>query len=328
MASRLLQTLLRTTACAFALTAMGLAPALAADPYPTKQIRLVVPTVAGGLADIYGRLMAKKMSEKLGQQVIVDNKPGADTLIGTRFVREAPADGYTILLQAGGISVFPHIKLDPGYELKDFTAIGPFARHPFVMMVGADQPDKSLADFIQRAKANPGKMSYAHGGLGTPPHIAAAMFLKTAGVNILPIAYKGNAAAFPDVVSGRADMIFDSLGSAAGLIKSGKVKGLGISTPSRMPTAPELPTLAEQGYPGFSFYGWLGLLAPAGTPKEVVDKLAEAVTYAITSQEVLERFRGDGNEAYGMAPAAFNEYLKTEAGDMGRLVQELKLPKQ
>ncbi|HSV79403.1 MAG TPA: tripartite tricarboxylate transporter substrate binding protein [Ramlibacter sp.] len=312
------------------LTLASATGALAADPFPSKPIRVVVPTAAGGLGDVYTRLVARKMSERLGQQLIIDNRPGGDTLIGTRLVKEAPADGYTLLFQASGISIFPHIKENPGYELatKDFTPLGPFSRAPLMLMVGGGQPDKTLADFVTRIKANPGKFSFAHGGIGTPPHIGAVMFLQRAGLQMQDIAYKGNAAAVPDVVGGRAEMIFDAYGTASGMIKEGRLRSLGVSSSSRLASAPDIPTLAEQGFPGFSYYFWSGLLAPAGVPKEVLDKLSDALRYAVTSEEITQRFRNDGNEAFWLSPAQFSEYLGKEHAEMGRLARELKLPKQ
>ncbi|RZL92479.1 MAG: tripartite tricarboxylate transporter substrate binding protein [Variovorax sp.] len=314
---------------AAALAWVGLAPALAAEPFPNRPIRIVVPTAAGGLADVYGRLVARKMGEHLGQPITVDNRPGADTLLGTRLAKDSPADGYTLLLQASGITVFPYLKENPGYDLsKDFRAVGPFIRSPLMMLVGPDQPDKTLADFVARAQANPGKLSYAHGGIGTPPHIGAAMFLQRAGLRLMDVPYKGNAAAIPDVVGGRAEMIFDAYGTASGLVKQGKIRALGVTSSSRLPSAPDIPTLAEQGYPNFSYYYWLGLLAPAGTPKDVIHKLSEALRYAVTTDELSERFRNDGNEPLVMAPAEFDDYLKTEQDQMAKLIQNLKLPKQ
>lgn len=312
------------------LTLASAAGAHAADAFPSKPIRVVVPTAAGGLGDVYTRLVARKMSERLGQQLVIDNRPGGDTLIGTRLAKEAPADGYTLLFQASGISIFPHIKESPGYEqaAKDFTPLGTFSRAPLMLMVGGGQPDRTLADFVARMKANPGKFSYAHGGVGTPPHIGAAMFLQRAGLQLQDIAYKGNAAAVPDVVGGRAEMIFDAYGTASGLIKEGRMRALGTSASSRMASAPDIPTLAEQGYPGFSYYFWSGLLAPAGVPKDVLDKLSDALRYAVTSDEVTQRFRNDGNEAFWTSPVQFGELLAREHAEMGRLARELKLPKQ
>src|SRR5437870_3513691 len=160
--------------CAVVWVLLGASFASAAEPYPTRPVRIVVPTAAGGATDITTRLVAQKMSEKLGQPVIVDNRPGGETLLGTRLVKSAPADGYTILAQASTFTALPALKLDPSYDpLKDFTAIGPMLRAPQIMYVGADQPDRTVAEFIARAKANPGKLSYAHGGVGSPLHIGA-----------------------------------------------------------------------------------------------------------------------------------------------------------
>ncbi|MBT2336621.1 tripartite tricarboxylate transporter substrate binding protein [Variovorax paradoxus] len=315
---------------AAALAILTTSPALAADPFPSKPIRIVVPTVPGGQGDVYTRLVAKKMSERLGQQVVIDNRPGADTLLGTRLVKEAPADGYTLLYQASGISIFPYIKENAGYHQtsKDFTPVGPFSRSTMMLLVGGSHSDKSLADLVARAKAKPGKLSYGHGGTGTPGHIVSEMFLQRAGLDMAGIAYKGNAAAIPDVVAGRTDLVFDAYATSIGMVKEGRLRALGIASSARLPTVPDVPTLAEQGLPGFSYYFWLGLLAPPGLPKDVLAKLSDALQYAVTSDEVSQRFRGDGNEPFWLSPAEFSGYLVKEQAEMGKLAQELKLPKQ
>ncbi len=309
--------------------AMGTVYASAQDAFPSRPIRIVVNTAPGGLTDIVTRLVAQKMGDKLGQAIIIDNRAGADGLLGIRAVKAAPADGYTLLGAAGTIAIQPAVKLDPGYELlKDFTGIGPMVRTPVLMVVGNSIPDKTVAEFLARAKANPGKLSYASAGVGTTTHIGAAMFLQQAKVQLLHVPYKGNGAAMPDVIAGRVSMMFESVGSGAGKVKDGVWRTLGVSSTARLPSLPNVPTLAEQGVPGFSYYLWLGLLAPNGTPKEVVQRLSDALRSVLTSKEIVDRFQSDGSEAMVMSSDEFNAFLGREVTQMNKLVTDLALPKQ
>jgi tripartite-type tricarboxylate transporter receptor subunit TctC len=245
----------------FALAGSG--AAAAADPFPTKPVRIMVNTVPGGLTDVVTRLVAERMSEKLGQQVIVENRAGADGLVGIRAVKAAPGDGYTLLGAAWTIAIQPSVKQDPGYDLlQDFAPFGPLVRSALVVVVGPGQPDKTLGEFVARAKANPNKLSYASAGVGTTTHVGAALFLQQSGLNLLHVPYKGNAAAMPDVMSGRVDMIFEAFGSGASKLKAGTLRGLAVTSTRRLPALPQLPTVAEQGFPNFSYYLWLGLFAP------------------------------------------------------------------
>jgi tripartite-type tricarboxylate transporter receptor subunit TctC len=301
----------------------------AADPFPSKPIRVVVNAVPGGSLDITTRLVAKQMGDKLGQSLIVDNRAGGDGLVGIRAVLSAPADGYTLLATAGTIAIQPAVKNNPGYDLlKDFTGIGPMLRSPLLLLVGTDQPDKTLVEFTSRAKASPGKLAYASAGFGTTTHIGAALFAQHAGVQMQHIPYKGSGAALPDVAGGRVPMIMTGYSSALPLMKSGKLRALGVSSTDRLPGLPELPTIAEQGVANFSYHLWLGLLAPAGTPAPVVQKLSEALRAALRSKELEERFRSDGSEVAPMGSDEFNAFLRRDLAQMNKLVTELGLPKE
>ena len=302
---------------------------VAADAYPTRPVRIIVNSAPGGLLDVVTRLVAQKMGEKLGQQVIVDNRAGADGLIGIRAAKAAPADGYTLLGTAGTIAIQPAVKLDPGYDLmKDFTPIGPTVRSPLLMVVASSQPDKSVADYIARAKAQPDKVTFASAGVGTTTHIGAALFLKQAGINPMHVPYKGNAAAMPDVMAGRVDMIFEAYGSGASKVKAGQLRALGVTSTARLTGLPEVPTMAEQGVSNFSYYLWLALVAPAGTPKDVVQRLSDELRSALKTKELQDRFRETGSEAMDMSPEEFGAFLQSELVTMNKLVTELGLPKQ
>jgi tripartite-type tricarboxylate transporter receptor subunit TctC len=298
----------------------------AADTFPSHPVRIIVPAAPGGALDLTTRLVAAKMGEKLGQTVIVDNRPGGDSMTGTRQAKDAPADGYTILATANGFSLLPFLKLDPGYDpLKDFTGLGLMIRSPMVMDVGVNQPDRTVKDFIAHARS--GNLTFASGGVGGPPHVAALMFFQAAGVDVTHVPYKGNGAAMPDVIAGRVNTIFDGYISSASFIKSGKLRPLAVTSATRMAVMPDVPTFLEQGV-NYTYSLWLGLVVPAGTPKDAVQKLSEALQYATTSKELDDRFRSEGSDPSFLTPEAFNVYLTNEVVQMGKLASELKLPKE
>lgn len=304
------------------------APAVAAEVFPTKPLRVVVPVAAGGWGDFTTRLIAQRLSEVLGQPVVVENRTGAGGLLGIRSVKAAPADGYTLVSTGGTMAIQSALKLDPGYDpLKDFIGIGMMARSPALLVVGSGQPEKRLADLITAAKANPGKLSYASAGIGTTTHIAAEMFVLEAGLKLLHVPYKGNGAAMPDVVGGRVNMIIDAFGSSSSLMKGGQLRALGVTSTSRIPALPDVPTIAEQGVPRFSYYFWLGLFAPAGTPKEVTQRLSEALRTALAGDELKTLLRASATEPAPMSPDEFSNFFKQEVAQTVKLVTDLGLPK-
>ena len=298
-------------------------PAMAADAFPTKPIRIIVCTVPGGATDVTTRLVAQKMSEKLGQQIIVENKPGGDTLLGISHVKEQPADGYTVLAQSLNFSTLPYIKNNPGYSPSDFIGIGNMTTIPFIMIVGGNQPDKTLNDYVARAKKE--RLSYGHGGVAGAPQIAAELFLKSSGVEEISVPYKGNGAVMPDIMAGRVSMFFDAYVSSGEFIRSGKMRALAIAASSRIAPLPDVPTFKELGQ-DFSYSVWLGLLARKETPPEVVSKLSEALRGAL--QELGPRFRNDGGDPTFMTPQEFTAYLAKEYVEMGKLATQLKWEKQ
>jgi tripartite-type tricarboxylate transporter receptor subunit TctC len=304
------------------------APATAADPYPTKPIRIFVNTGPGGLVDVTTRLIGQQLAEILKQPVIVENRAGGDGLIGIRAAKAAPADGYTLLASASTIAFQLAVKDDPQYELKDFTAIGLLGRSPFLIVEAPNKPDKTLSDFITRAKANPGKLSYASAGVGTATHLGAAVFLQQANLQLLHIPYKGNGPAMPDVMSGRVDMIFEAYGSSGAKIKGGTLRALGVTSSSRLSSLADIPTFAEQGVPNFTFYTSMYLVAPAATPKEVVERLSAALQTATASKSIKDRFREDGVEAINLPPKEVNEMMAKEAALATKVVADLGIAKQ
>ena len=308
------------------LAAAAATTASAADPYPTKPIRIIVNTGPGGLVDVTTRLYAQQMTEYLKQQVIVENRPGGDGLIGIRAAKAAPADGYTLLASASTIGFQLAVREAPGYDLKDFTAIGLMGQAPFLLVQGPELPDKSLADFVTRAKASPDPLSYASAGVGTATHLGAAVFLQQVDVKMLHVPYKGNGPAMPDVMSGRVNMIFEAYGSGGSKIKAGQLKALGVTSASRLPALPNIPTFTEQGVP-FTFFTRMYLVAPAGTPKDIVQRLSEAVRNAASSKALKDRFREDGLEVLELSQQQVTDAMQKEATDAIKLVNDLQLPK-
>ncbi|QDL38586.1 Bug family tripartite tricarboxylate transporter substrate binding protein [Rhodoferax sediminis] len=309
--------------------ALATSAAVAADAFPSHPIRIVVNTAPGGLTDITTRLVAQKMSENLGQSVIVENRAGGDGLIGIRAVKQARADGYTLLGTASTIAIQPAVKLDPGYDLlKDFTGVGPMSQSPLLIVEATSQSDKTLGDLMARVKANPNKLTYASAGVGTTTHLAAALFLQESGLKMMHVPYKGNGAAFPDVLSGRVTIIFDAYGSSAAQVKGGKLRALAVTSKKRLSAMPEMPTVAEQGIPNYSYELWLGIVAPAGTPKDVVQRLSQALHSATSSKEVQERLHEWGSEPMQQTPEEFTQLLRADLARYSKLVADLSIPKQ
>lgn len=321
-------TLLRTIG-SLVIGLLSVQTAMAADPYPSRPIRILVNTAPGGLTDVMARVIGQKMGENLKQSVIVENRAGADGLIGIRAVKTSPADGYTLLATAGTIAFQMAVKQDPGYDLlKDFSGVGIMARSPFLLVVDPKQPYKTLPEFVSAAKTNPGDISYASAGVGTAPHLATEMFLQQAGAKILHVPYKGNGAAMPDVMSGRVTTILEAYGSSGAKIKAGQLRALGVTSTARIPSLPDVPTFAEQGLPNFSYYTWLCIVAPAGTPKDVINRLADALRAATSDSAIKERYREDGLEAMSMSPDEFNQFMAREVRQVNKLVTDLGIQKQ
>lgn len=324
-----MKTMLRGLLAPLAALSIAVAgPAQAADPYPTKPVRILLPAAAGGNLDIVARALGQKMGELLGQPFVVVNIPNA--VQATRTAAAAPADGYTLLAISNTFAILPSVMLNPGYDpVKDFAGIGSMNRVPLLVVTAASQPDTTLPAFMERARQKAGSLSYASGGMGTTTHLAAAMAFQRAGVSILHVPYKGNAPAIPDVVSGQVNVIFDPINTAGPMVRDGKFRALGITSSRRSPLFPQVPTVAEQGLPGYEFHIYTGLVAPAGTPKDIVAKLSEALTKALATPEIRDRFTRDGTEmSGGDAPEQFTEFLKQEAARYGKVAEDARLPRQ
>jgi tripartite-type tricarboxylate transporter receptor subunit TctC len=296
---------------------------LAQSPYPSKPIRFVVPYPAGGPLDTVARLLAQKVSQSVKQPVIVDNKPGAGGNIGADIVAKSPADGYTILMGAVATHainpvLYASIPYDP---VRDFAPITQIASTPNVLVVNPSVPANNVREFIAYAKANPGKLNFGSGSTGSAGHLAGELFKTMAGVDMTHVPYKGAAPAMQDLIGGQIQVMFDNLASSLGQVRAGKVKALAVTTARRSSLAPELPTIAESGLPGFDISTWFGLFAPAATPREALDRLYVEFTRALAAPDVREKMLNLGAEPVGSKPEEFAAYIRGEAEKYARLVR-------
>lgn len=272
------------------LAASSVTTALAQGAYPDHPIRMILPFSAGGGTDSVGRVVAKALSERLKQQVVVDNRAGAGSTIGTDMVAKAAADGYTILFASAAHSFSPTVYPNLPYSQDDFAAIAIVNITPLMLTLNPSVPARDLKSFITLLEANPGKYTYGSSGLGTTLHIAAERFITAAGVKVVHVPYKGEAPAMIDLVSGQIAFMVGQASTAVPYVKDGRLIGIGMTTGKRMASVPEVPTLSEAGLPGFAAYGWNAILAPKGTPRPVIDKLNREINAVIASPDVLARF--------------------------------------
>jgi tripartite-type tricarboxylate transporter receptor subunit TctC len=303
------------------------APALAANAYPSKPVRLIVPFPPGGGVDVMGRLLADALTKELGQQVVVDNRGGAGTIIGTDLLARSQPDGYTMLMANVAFSANPalHRKL-PYDSAKDFAPVSEVVLVPSILTVNPKLPVKSVRELVALAKSEPGKLSYGSAGTGSYIHISMELFKSAAGIDIVHVPYKGAAPALNDLLGDQIPIMF--LVAQVGLphIKSGRLRGLGVSSEKRMPLLPDVPTIAESGYPGFSVYDWQGVLVPAHTPQTIVATLNRAINQALTSKEVAGKMTSMGATPAGSTPEAFGRRIRSEFGMWKKVVKEAKIP--
>jgi tripartite-type tricarboxylate transporter receptor subunit TctC len=299
-------------------------PFAAAQSWPTRPVRLIVPYPPGGGNDNLARIFAQKLGERLGQPFVVENRPGAGTLIGSEAAAKAPGDGYTLLLSsivthALAPALYPKIPYDP---LKDFVAVTTLAVAPTVLVVNKDFPAQSVTELTALVKSSPGKYTFASGGNGTTPHVSGEIFKSMTGTDLLHVPYKGGGPALADLIGGQVNMMFDTAASAMPHVRSGKLRALAIATPKRHPDFPDLPTFAEQGMPDYSINSWYSLHAPAGTPREVVTRLHSEVQAALRSPDVAERLRKLNADPGGMPPDEFDAFVKAELQRYGEVIRK------
>jgi tripartite-type tricarboxylate transporter receptor subunit TctC len=297
-------------------------PAMAAD-YPDKPVRIVVPFPPGGTTDVLARIVATGLSERMGQQFVVDNRPGASGVIGTSMVAKAEPDGYTLVfatINTHGInaSLFPNLPYDP---IKDFAPVTVVANTPNVLMVHPSVPAKSLAELIELAKADPGKLNFGSTSLGGSPHMSGELFKMMAKVDIVHVPYKGGGPMLTDLIGGHIQMAFDNLPSSMGHIRSGEVRAIAVTTAERAPSAPDVPTMRESGLPDYEVAAWFGMLAPAGTPPEIVNRLQQTISEILQSPKGVTRRADLGAVPVGNTPAEFAKVIAYEVTRWREVVQ-------
>jgi tripartite-type tricarboxylate transporter receptor subunit TctC len=296
----------------------------AQQPWPSKPIRYVVPFAAGGTTDILARTLSEKLSVALGQPVIVDNKPGAGGGVGAAEVAKAPPDGYTILggtisTHAINATLYSNLPYDP---VRDFVPITLIARVPNMLVINNDIPAKDVAELVKLMKASPGKWSFASSGNGTSQHLSGELFKGMAGVEMQHIPYKGSPPALNDVMGGQVSMTFDNITTAWALAKGGKLRALAVTTAKRSPVAPDVPTLAESGLPGYEIGSWQGVFAPAGTPPDIVRRLNTEIVKIINMPDVQKKLIDLGAEPVGNSSEEFTVFVKAEVVKWGDVVKK------
>ena len=292
--------------------------------YPAKPVRIIVPLAPGGNVDIVARTLAQQLTDSMGQQIIVENRPGASSLVGTQLAAKAPPDGYTLLAVANTFAMVPSIIANPGYDpLKDFSAITLTCLVPQVLVVNPALPVKSIKELIALAKARPGQLTYATSGPGGTGHMATELFSRQVGVKMLHIPYKGNAQAIIDVIGGQVMLMFDQVSTSDPYIKSGKLRPLAVSSLTRSPLFPDLPTIDEAGAKGFEDITFNGLVAPAGTPREILVRMNEEVSKVVRAPALRSRFIERGIELKSSAsPDEFTAYIKAEFDKKAKLARD------
>ena len=306
-----------------ALCVSAMSAAQTTNTYPNQAIRMVVPYPPGGPTDITARVVAAEMSKTIGQSVVIDNRPGASGMIGSEMVTKATPDGYTLLANASihviNPSVYPDMRFD---AIKDFTPITQLAQVPLVLVVPANSPIKSVKDLVEYAKANPGKVNFGSAGSASAQHLAGESFKIAAGIQMQHIPYKGSAPALTDLAGGQLQLMFDSMPSATPMINSGKLRAIAVTTTTRAKARPDLPTIAESGFPGFDISTWYAYWAPKGTPADVVEKLAASAAQALKNPEVIAKYEAMGAEPVGSTPAQFAAYVESEAKKWSEIVKK------
>ncbi len=304
-------------ACAVGVTFSSLT--FATDPWPAKPIRIVVPFPTGGSTDAIGRMIAAEFTKQFNQTVIVENKGGANGNIGTEFVAKAPPDGYTLLVSGVGSNAINYsVYSKMNYADKDFAHVSLLATGPNVLVAHPDVPAKNFAEFLTLAKANAGKYSHASSGSGSSGHLAMEMLKQAAGLQLTHVPYKGGGPAITDTIGGQVPLLFINQDNALPQVKAGKLRALAVTSLARNPAYPDVPTIAESGFPGFSAVSWFALSAPAGTPPDVIKRLNEASIKALAVPEIRERLQSQGFVVVGNSPAEFSAFVRDEITKWGR----------
>jgi len=320
------RTLVALASLLFIGTGIFLSQQAHAQNYPTRPVKIVVPFATGGPADNYARFIAQRLQESMGQTFVVDNKPGAGSVIGTDVAAKAAPDGYTLLLMSNTHTVNETLIPNKPFALmKDFVGVAPINYSDLVLVVNPTKGLNSLADVIRVAKAQPGKLNYASSGPGTPYHMAGELFKSMAKIDMVHVPYKGSSGARTDVLGGQVDMMFDAVTTMTEQVKAGKVKAVGTSGKTRSDVLPEVPTLNEGGVTGYEATIWLGLMAPKGTPKAIVDKLNEAVSKIASQPDVKQQWAKQGAAPIVLNPMQFDKYLQDDIAKWAGVIKSANI---
>lgn len=296
------------------------------NDFPTKPIRFIIPSAAGGATDVVARLYGERMAKRLKQPVLIENMPGAGTLLAVRHVGKAAADGHTLIVSANTIVTMPYVDRTAGYQPSDFTGVSYFSRSPMALVVGSSSPYRTLADLVAAAKKDPGGITFGSVGTGTTSHLPVELFARSAGLKFTMVPYKGIPLAIPDVVGGRVTFMIGTAPSVGELIKAGKMRALAVTSDTRTDSFPGVPTFAELGYTETVYELFLGLMAPAKTPPAVRKILADAAEEAKKDPELLKKLDAQGQELPKQAtPEQFNAFLQREEEKMKKLVREANI---
>ncbi len=305
-------------------TALLANAAAQSQAYPSKPVRLIVPFAPGGTTDVLARLVAQKLTDSLGQQFIIENKPGAGGNIGTELAVKSPADGYTLVMSFDGTmainpNTYAKMPFDPQ---KDLVAVANVAQVPLLIVVHPGVAAKSIAEFVALAKASPGRINYSSAGHGSTGHLTGELFRLRAGIEIVHVSYKGGGQAVQDLLGGQIQMLVTALPTVEGHLKGGKLRALAFASSKRVPGAPEVPTFAESGHPGMEVSSWYGILAPAGTPQEIVRRLNAEINRVLLAPEVRERLTALGAEPTGGSPEQFAQVIRVDTARWAKVVSD------
>jgi tripartite-type tricarboxylate transporter receptor subunit TctC len=303
--------------------ALAILPAAAgAQDYPSRTVRMIVPFSPGGGTDLIARMLAQKLTESLGATFIVENRPGAGGVVGTAIVAKSPPDGYTLVVVSSSHGINPSVQKSMPYDtLRDLASVSLLMSGPALLVTHPSVPATTVKELIALARAKPGALAFGSAGIGTPPHLGGELFKLMAKVDMTHVPYKGNASAFIDVMSGEISVMFPNIVSGLPHVRRGKMRGMAVSSKQRSKIAPEIPTVSESGLPGYEMGSWFGMVAPAGTPPAVVDKLQQATAKALRLPDVASQLSAQGAEPIGSTPEEFRAFLAAEIARWGEVIK-------
>jgi len=307
----------------------GAAAAAAAQNYPNRPVRMVVPFPPGGTVDVVARVVSPALAERLGQPMVIDNRGGANAIIGTDIAAKAPPDGYTLLIVPAGHAITPNVTKKLPYDtLKDLVAIGLIGNGVYVLVIPPAIPAKTVSEFVAYVKARPGKVNYASTGYGNATHLAGELFNVLAGTDMVNVIYKGGGPALTDLLSAQVSALFAGIASSGGHIKAGKLRALGVTTVRRAPALPDVPTIAEAGVPGFEVDGWYGILGTSRMPAAIVKRVNAEINAVVATDDAKERLLAVGLQARGSTPAEFHQMIVSDIARWAAVVKKAKIEVQ